>query len=51
VVCGCREIMEEMQSRWKSEWRETSRHRFRSPRDMQYAFAYYYYLVYRNKAK
>jgi hypothetical protein len=45
------EIMEEMQQMFKEEWQSTSAHRFRSPRDMQYAFSYYYYVMNRNKAK
>ena len=45
------EIMEEMQERWQDLWSNTSSHRFRSPHDMQYAFAYYYYVINRYKAK
>ena len=44
------EIMEEMQTRWKKLWIDTSSHRFRSPEDMQYAFAYYHYVIHRYKA-
>jgi hypothetical protein len=43
--------MNEMQEKWKEEWEKTSKHRFRSPEDMQYAFAYYYYVIHRHKAK
>ena len=43
-------IMEEMQQMWKKEWEDTSSHRFRSVKDMQYAFSYYYYVAHRNKA-
>ena len=45
-----RDIMAEMQEKWKGEWTATSSHRFRSPSDMQYAFAYYYYLANRHEA-
>ena len=38
-----------MQARWLSEWQATSTHRFRSPTDMQYSFAYYYYVMSREK--
>ena len=44
-----REVMEEMQARWPALWNETSSHRFRSPRDMQFSFSYYYYAVHRHK--
>ena len=44
------DTMNEMQHRWQHLWDETSSHRFRSPRDMQYAFAYYYYVVHRYEA-
>lgn len=47
----CRDIMNEMQEKWKEEWEKTSNHRFRSPEDMQYAFAYYYYVIHRHKAR
>ena len=40
-----RDIMEELQSRWPNEWNATSSHRLRSGKDMQYAFAYFYYLI------
>lgn len=43
--------MNEMQEKWKEEWEKTSKHRFRSPEDMQYAFAYYYYVIHRHKAQ
>lgn len=46
-----RDIMSRMQSKWSSEWRETAAHRFRSPIDMQYAFAYYYYVINKYKAE
>lgn len=38
-------IMEELQSRWPNEWNATASHRLRSGQDMQYAFAYFYYLI------
>ncbi|CAM9251979.1 unnamed protein product, partial [Ectocarpus fasciculatus] len=44
-------VMDEMQDMFKEEWMETSSHKFRSPKDMQYAFSYYYYVMNRNKAK
>ena len=44
------EIMEEMQIRWRNLWSNTSSHRFRSPNDMQYAFAYYHYVIHRYEA-
>lgn len=40
-----RHIMEEMQQKWPEHWSNTSSHRFRHPHDMQYAFAYFYYLM------
>lgn len=46
-----RDIMEEMQSRYSAQFNETSSHRFRSPTDMQYSFAYYYYVINRHKAQ
>ena len=45
-----KEIVDEMQQRWKEEWAVTSTHRFRSSKDMQYSFSYYYYAMNRNKA-
>jgi hypothetical protein len=44
-----REIMDEMQKRWPSHWNDTSSHRFRSQKDMQYSFSYYYYTMNRHK--
>lgn len=44
-------VMKEMQDMFKEEWLATSSHKFRSSKDMQYAFSYYYYLMNRNKAK
>uniref|UniRef100_A0A7S3XU23 Uncharacterized protein n=1 Tax=Heterosigma akashiwo TaxID=2829 RepID=A0A7S3XU23_HETAK len=37
-------IMEEMQQQFKDEWEKTSSNRFRSSDDMQYAFAYFWWL-------
>jgi hypothetical protein len=44
-----REIMDEMQKKWPSHWNDTSSHRFRSQKDMQYSFSYYYYTMNRHK--
>lgn len=44
-------IMSEMQDMFADEWASTSSHKFRSTKDMQYAFSYYYYVMNRNKAK
>uniref|UniRef100_A0A2C9K5A8 N-acetylglucosamine-1-phosphotransferase subunits alpha/beta n=1 Tax=Biomphalaria glabrata TaxID=6526 RepID=A0A2C9K5A8_BIOGL len=38
-------IMFELQNRFPKEWDATSSHKIRSSTDMQYAFAYYYYLM------
>ncbi|KAH9518792.1 hypothetical protein Btru_006280 [Bulinus truncatus] len=38
-------IMYELQSRFPKEWDTTSSHKIRSSTDMQYAFAYYYYMM------
>ncbi|XP_059170682.1 N-acetylglucosamine-1-phosphotransferase subunits alpha/beta-like [Physella acuta] len=38
-------IMFELQARFPKEWDATSAHKIRSSTDMQYAFAYYYYLM------
>ncbi|XP_071441865.1 N-acetylglucosamine-1-phosphotransferase subunits alpha/beta [Hetaerina americana] len=38
-------VMKELQARFPSEWDETSSHKVRSPRDMQYAFSYFYFLM------
>lgn len=38
-------IMQELQDTWPKEYNETSSHYFRSPRDMQMAFSYYYFLM------
>ena len=40
-----KDIMEELQQRWPNEWNATASHRLRSGQDMQYAFAYFYYLI------
>lgn len=44
------DIMHEMQHRWEALWNATSSHRFRSTSDMQYAFAYYHYVMNRYSA-
>lgn len=46
-----REYMTEMQTKWSAEWNATSSHRFRAVDDMQYAFAYYYYVMNRRKSQ
>ncbi|BFZ05151.1 hypothetical protein BsWGS_08190 [Bradybaena similaris] len=38
-------IMQELQDRFPMEWDATSSHKIRSSTDMQYAFAYYYYVM------
>lgn len=43
--------VEEMQSEWPEQWERTSTHRTRSSQDMQYSFAYYHYVINRNKAR
>ncbi|CAL1547114.1 unnamed protein product [Lymnaea stagnalis] len=40
-----RNIMYELQNRFPKEWDATSSHKIRSSTDMQYAFAYYYYMM------
>lgn len=44
-----RDYMSEMQEKWSAEWNATSSHRFRAVNDMQFAFAYYYYVMNRRK--
>ncbi|KAL6078212.1 N-acetylglucosamine-1-phosphate transferase subunits alpha and beta [Balamuthia mandrillaris] len=39
------QVMERLQARWPEHFAETSSHRFRSPKDMQYAFSYFYFLI------
>jgi UDP-N-acetylglucosamine-lysosomal-enzyme len=39
-----REVMAELQGEFPTQWEATSTHRFRSSTDMQYGFAYFYYL-------
>jgi hypothetical protein len=46
-----RQAVKEMQREWPEEWERTSAHRTRSSQDMQYSFAYYHYVVNRNKAR
>jgi hypothetical protein len=38
-------LMAELQASWPEEWNRTSSNRFRTPKDMQYSFSYYYYLL------
>lgn len=40
-----RELMEQLQSQYRKEFEQTSSNRFRSPTDMQYAFAYSNYII------
>ncbi|KAL9649944.1 hypothetical protein ABK040_003065 [Willaertia magna] len=40
-----KEIMEELQNKWKNYFTITSSNRFRSSNDMQYSFTYFYYLM------
>lgn len=42
-----RDIMEELQARFPEQWAATSSHRFRHGQDMQFGFAYFYYLQHR----
>lgn len=44
-----KDVMNEMQSKWSNEWTATASHRFRSAKDMQYSFSYYYYATNRHK--
>lgn len=39
------DVMERLQARWPAQWNRTSSNRLRDPTDMQYAFAYYYYMM------
>lgn len=38
-------IMSQLQEKFAKEFEETSSHKFRSPKDMQFAFSYFYYLM------
>lgn len=38
-------IMGELQEKFPKEWEETSSHKLRSPKDMQFAFSYFYFLM------
>jgi len=40
-----RRIMEELQAKWSEQWDATSSHSLRSSTDMQYGFAYMYYVI------
>lgn len=46
-----RDVVQELQDRYPSQWNTTSSNRFRSEKDMQFSFSYYYYLMNRYKAK
>ncbi|KYQ88805.1 putative glycophosphotransferase [Tieghemostelium lacteum] len=41
------DIMNEMQLKWPKQWGDTSSHQLRSPRDMQYAFSFFYYMIHK----
>ncbi len=43
-----RNAVEEMQNIWEAEWNTTSSNKFRSRKDMQYSFSYYYYMLNRH---
>jgi len=38
-------IIQDMQDKWPAQFDETSTHKLRSPRDMQFAFAYFYFMI------
>ncbi|XP_014676987.1 PREDICTED: N-acetylglucosamine-1-phosphotransferase subunits alpha/beta-like [Priapulus caudatus] len=38
-------VMDALHARFPAEWDETSRHRIRSPNDMQFSFSYFYFLM------
>ena len=40
-----KDIMADLVDMFPEEWAATSSHRLRSPEDMQYAFAYFWYLI------
>lgn len=40
-----KDVIEELQARFPRQFEETSAHKLRSPRDMQYAFSYMYYII------
>ncbi|GAM17280.1 hypothetical protein SAMD00019534_004550 [Acytostelium subglobosum LB1] len=42
-----KDLMEEIQQKWPAQWERTSSHSLRNPRDMQYAFTYFYYLMHK----
>ena len=37
--------MDELHNKWPELFDETSSHKFRHPRDMQFSFSYFYYLM------
>jgi len=43
-----RDVVQEMQNTWEAEWNATSSNKFRSRKDMQYSFSYYYYMLNRH---
>jgi len=43
-----RDVVQEMQNAWETEWNATSSNKFRSRKDMQYSFSYYYYMLNRH---
>ncbi|EFA84682.1 putative glycophosphotransferase [Heterostelium album PN500] len=42
-----KDLMEEIQTKWPVQWESTSSHSLRNPRDMQYAFSYFYYMIHK----
>jgi len=44
-----RDIMSELQSHWPNEYDRTSSHRFRAWDDMQFSFAYFYYVIHKKR--
>lgn len=38
-------VLHELESHFSKQWRQTSQHRIRSSNDLQYAFAYFYFLM------
>jgi len=43
------DILKEMQKQFPEEWQQTASNRFRSGKDMQFAFAYFHYIISRAK--
>lgn len=46
-----RVFAQEMMDAFPGEWNATSSHRFRSSKDMQYGFAYFYWLIHRHELR